>query len=142
MTGLSGARSRGQRTGWVAACVIGIAVVWIGAAFGLWWITVLAGLAIGLIVPRGRGAFGASALAGLLGWALPLAVAAVGLPIGRAASVVAGIMGFGTANGALVIVLTLLLGLLLCLSGAWIGVALRRLPPQGERRKASLTPDP
>ncbi len=124
----------------LALTVLGVAVVWIANLAGLWWVTSLAGLAIGLVVQRGRVAFGLAALAGLLGWAAPLAIASVGLPIGQAASVVAGIMGFGTANGYLVVAVTVLLGLLLCLSGAWVGVALRRLlpSPRATTRRSTL----
>lgn len=110
----------------------GIVATWAGNLQGVWWITPLAGLVIGLAL---RGAWvivGAAFLVGLLGWGLELAWLAISLPIGRAASVVAGIMGFGTGQGGVVIAVTLLLGVLLCLGGAWIGAALRRLllPPR------------
>ena len=106
--------------------IVGIAVIWAGNVHGSWWITPLVGFVMGLFL-IGAWTIVAAALAGLLGWGLELAWQAITLPIGRAASVTAGIMGFGTRQGYVVIVVTLLLGLLLCLCGAWLGAALRRL---------------
>jgi len=82
------------------AAVLGVGAVWSGNAAGLWWITPLAGLAIGLALRRGRAAFGVAALAGPLGWGLPLGVAALSLLMARVASLVAGIMVLGLAPAA------------------------------------------
>lgn len=113
------------------ATVGGLAVIWLANIFGLWWVTLLAGLGIGLMLRPMRSVFVAAGLAGALGWGAPLAWQALSVPIGAAASTVAGIMGFGASNGALIVVATLLLGAIYCAAGAWVGVALRRLalPP-------------
>ncbi len=109
-----------------ALVTIGSAAVWAGNLFGLWWVALPVGVLLGLLVRGARRALVAAAVAGALGWALPLAWLAGQEPIGRAADVVAGIMGLGTAGGA-IIVLTVLLGALLCAASAWIVVALRGL---------------
>jgi hypothetical protein len=109
----------------VPSLIIGIGIVWAANLAGLWWVTTLAGVSLGLLPQRGREVLGLSCLIGALGWGLPLVWQALTLPIGRVADVVGGIMGFGTTDGPLVIVLVLLLGLLLCLTGMWVGRALR-----------------
>lgn len=115
----------------IVAAVVGLVVIGVANAFGLWWVTMLVGLLIGLLV---RGAVPGVIVAGLpaaLGWGLPLAWQALSVPIGRVADVVGGILGFGTGSGGATIIATLILALLLSLSGLWLGAALRRLilPP-------------
>ncbi len=110
----------------VLAAVVGIAVVWVGNHFGFWWVTMLVGLAIGLFLGKVRAALVAATLAGVGGWGLDLLWQSFHADIGGAASVVAGIMGFGTSKGFIVILLTLALALLLSLAGCWVGTALRR----------------
>lgn len=110
----------------LALTIAGIAVVLASNAFGLWWVTLLVGFVIGLLVRGAVPSVIAAALAGVLGWGLALAWQSLFVPINSAASVVAGIM-FGTTNGALTIILTLVLALLLSLTGTWAGAALRRL---------------
>lgn len=111
------------------ATAAGLVVIWLANLFGLWWVTPLAGLVIGLALRRARAVFLSAVLAGALGWGAPLAWQALSLPIGAASSTVAGIMGFGASNGALIVVATLLLGAIYCAAGAWVGLALRRLVP-------------
>jgi len=114
--------------------VLGIAVVWVAAAGGLWWMPLPVGLVVGLILRGGRAIVAVTALAAALGWGLPLAARALSAPVGKTASVVAGILGLGAGNGAgaVVVVVTLVLAALLGLAGAWVGAALRRLvvPPR------------
>lgn len=111
----------------IVAAVIGLVVIGVANAFGLWWVTMLIGFLIGLLV---RGALPGVIVAGLpavLGWGLPLAWQALSVPIGRAADVVGGILGFGAGSGGATIIATLILALVLSLSGLWLGAALRRL---------------
>jgi hypothetical protein len=82
---------------------------------------------------RGRTAISLGALIGLLAWILPLARVDVTYGIGPAAASIAGIMGFGR-QGLLPIVLTLLVGALLGLTGAWLSIAVRQVAPQSINR--------
>jgi hypothetical protein len=93
---------------------------------GAWWAPFVAGLAIGFVQPRARFAVPAGAIVGLLSWALPLAALQVRYGAGSAAESLAAIMGFGH-QGAIPIVLTCVVGLLLGLTGAWLGSAARSL---------------
>jgi hypothetical protein len=81
---------------------------------------------VGITIPRARVAIPAGALAGLLGWAVPLLVIQVRDGLGPAAKSLAAIMGF-TGQPAIPLVLTCLVGLLLGLTGAWLAAALRSL---------------
>jgi len=113
-------------------CVLGIAVVWAAAGGGLWWMPLPVGLVVGLILRGGRAIVAVTALAAALGWGLPLAARSLSAPVGKTASVVAGILGLGAGAGVVVVVVTLVLAALLGLAGAWVGAALRRLvvPPR------------
>lgn len=127
--------SRRRKTGFGPAAlvtVIGVAVVWAAAVDGLWWAPLLAGFVIGVILRGARAIVTTAGLVAVLGWALPLAWQALHSPIGKVATVVAGILGLGTTRGPVVIVVTLAMALLLGLAGAWVGAALRRLivPPR------------
>lgn len=124
-----------RKTGFLILCVvIGIAIIWTSNLFGLWWMTMLVGSMLGLIL-RDWKAFAASLLSGGLSWGLPLALQAVTLPIGRTASVVASITSLG--DGTVILVATILLGVLLCVAGAWLGVALRSFLPKRRRHISS-----
>ena len=141
------------------AAIIGIAVIWAGNHFGLWWITMLVGLAIGVVLRGTWATLIAAALAAVGGWGLDLLWQSRQVDIGGVASVIAGILGlgqpfntnfgsggvsgtpeFGASNGYIVILLTLVLALLLALAGTWAGAALRRavLVVQGIRSGAAF----
>lgn len=100
---------------------------------GLWWAALPLTAALGLWL--GRWWLLPLALpVGLVGWGAPLLVLAVGAPVGRAANVIGAVLGVrGAAGGVVAVVLTLLIGVLLALAGAWLGVSARRLfrPPEG-----------
>ena len=107
----------------VIAIVIVAAVVAVaGVLAAAWWAPFVAGLAIGLVQPRARFAVPAGAAIGLLGWGVPLAVIQIQYGAGAAAASLAAIMGFGH-QGAIPVILTLVVGLLLGLTGAWLGSA-------------------
>ena len=102
--------SRRRKTGFGPAAlvtVVGVAVVWAAAVDGLWWAPLLAGFVIGVILWGGRAIVPTAGLVAVLGWALPLAWQALHSPIGKVATVVAGILGLGTTRGPVVIVVTL-----------------------------------
>jgi hypothetical protein len=106
----------------------GVAMVWLGGQLGGWWVTFLVGLAIGMALPRR--ALALAGAVGALGWGLPLALLALSAPVGGVAGAVAGLVGLPAAIGALVVILaTLLVGCLLSVVGAWVGLTGRRLLP-------------
>jgi hypothetical protein len=114
--------------GWLLliALVGGTAIALGGVLVGAWWLAFPAGMLIGITIPRARLAVPAGALAGLLGWGVPLLVIQVRDGLGPAASSLAAIMGF-TGQPAIPLILTCLVGLLLGLTGAWLASALRGL---------------
>jgi hypothetical protein len=77
-----------------------------------------------------RAAVPAGAAVGLLAWLIPLGVAQTRYGLGPTAAALAAIMGF-TGRPLVPLILTLVLGALLGLTGAWLGVAARALltPP-------------
>lgn len=107
---------------------LGTAACWAASEAGLWWATFAVGVALGLLL-RGRAALSAAAAAGALGWGLPLAWLQVSLGLGPTAGALGAILGFGRLGGVVPTLFTLLVGVLLALTGAWSGVALRRLRP-------------
>ena len=109
-----------------ATVVFALIVSVAGVLAGAWWAPFIAGLMIGAVQPRARFAVPAGAVVGLLGWALPLGAIQVQYGAGPAASSLAAIMGFGH-QAAIPVVLTLMVGLLLGATGAWLGSATRTL---------------
>lgn len=105
-------------------------IVATGVTLGAWWLTFPAGLAIGLVLARARWAIVAGGAAGLLGWVLLLGWEQAQYGLGPTASSLAAIMGFTGATVAPVI-LTCLVGLLLGLTGAWLGSAVRAMLVKG-----------
>jgi hypothetical protein len=97
-----------------------------GVLAGAWWAPFVAGLAIGFVQPRARFAVPAGAIVGLLAWGLPLAALQIQYGAGSTAQSLAAIMGFGH-QAVIPVVLTCAVGLLLGLTGAWLGSAARSL---------------
>jgi hypothetical protein len=114
--------------GWLLlfALVGGTAIALGGVLVGAWWLAFPAGMLIGITVTSARVAIPAGALAGLLGWGVPLLVIQVRDGLGPAAKSLAAIMAF-TGQPAIPLVLTCVVGLLLGLTGAWLASALRGL---------------
>ena len=94
-----------------------------GVLFGMWWAPFAVSLPVGVVASRARVAVPAGAAVGLLSWLVPLAVGQVRYGLGPSAQSLAAIMGFGRAS-AVPVVLTLLVGTLLGLTGAWLANAL------------------
>jgi hypothetical protein len=105
----------------VALIVAGVLSV-AGVELGVWWAPFAVGIAFGIVEPRARFAVPGGALIGLAGWAFPLAYAQVRFGLGPTAQSLATIMGFGHQS-AIPLALTLVTGLLLGLTGAWLGAA-------------------
>jgi len=103
----------------------------VGVMLGAWWAPFVFGVAYGVIVPRARFAIPVGALIGLVAWLIPLVSLDSRFGLGPTAGSLAAIMGFGH-QGAIPIVLTLVVGLLLGLTGAWLGSGGRSsLSPSG-----------
>ena len=105
--------------------VAGVTVVSLsGMLLGLWWVTFPAALVAGLALPRTVVALVAGAVAGVVAWSEPLLFAQTAYGLAPTATVLAAIMG--VKGAALVpIALTVVTGVLLGLSGAWLGAAAR-----------------
>jgi hypothetical protein len=112
------------RTGVLVAT--GFILALVGVLLGVWWMPFLIGAAIGLVVRRPLAAIPLGALSGLVSWLVPLAGIQVRYGLGPTAGSLAAIMGFDHA-GSVPIVLTLLVGTLLGLTGAWLASAARSL---------------
>jgi hypothetical protein len=110
---------------WIGAVVVFPILATVGVMLGAWWAPFVVGVAFGIIQPRARIAVPVGALIGLLGWAIPLASESR-FGLGPTAESLAAIMGFGH-QGAIPIALTLMVGLLLGATGAWLGSASRSL---------------
>ena len=110
----------------LVALVGGAAVSVVAVMLGIWWAPFVVGISIGIADRRARIAVAIGAAAGLLGWALPLAADQLLYGLGSTASSLAAIMGFGHQS-AIPVALTCLVGLVLGLSGAWLGSAGRSL---------------
>jgi hypothetical protein len=110
----------------LGAIVVLAILATVGVMLGAWWAPFALGLAFGIIEPHARIAVPGGALIGLVGWSIPLATLESRYGLGPAASSLAAIMGFGH-QGAIPIILTLVVGLLLGLTGAWLGSAARSL---------------
>lgn len=107
----------------------GVIVSLVGVLLGAWWIPFLAGAGIALVVGRPLIAIPAGAAVGLVSWLLPLAGIQVRYGLGATASSLAAIMGFDH-RGAVPVILALLVGALLGVTGAWLaGAALTLARP-------------
>jgi hypothetical protein len=109
-----------------AALVAGTAVAVVAVMLGAWWAPFVAGIAIGIAFPRARIAIPVGAATGFLAWGLLLVADQILYGLGPAAAGLGAIMGFGR-QAAIPVVLTCVVGLLLGLSGAWLGYAGRAL---------------
>lgn len=118
--------------------LLGALVALAGVLLGLWWAPFVVGVALGVVVPRARIALPAGAGIGLIAWLVPLAVAQERYGIGPTARSLAAIMGFDH-QAAVPVVLTLLVGTLLGLTGAWLASAIRSLTAR--RGSDSFAPD-
>ena len=97
-----------------------------GVLLGLWWAPFVVGLLLGAITQRARIAVPAGAAIGLLAWFIPLAVAQERYGLGPTAQSLAAIMGV-THLATVPVILTLVVGTLLGLTGAWLASATRSL---------------
>jgi hypothetical protein len=118
---------------WLAV-VVGVALVVVTQPAGLWWMPLVAGFALGVLL-RGRRAWLGALLTGALGWGLPLLWQARTEPVGAVAGVLGRLLGI---PAAVALAVTVLVGVVLALAGVWVGVAARRLVS----RKGVAVPPP
>jgi hypothetical protein len=115
----------------VVAVVASGAITGAGMVLGAWWLTFPVGVALGVVI-RARYAMPAGALAGLLAWGLPLGYEQWRYGIGPAARSLAEIMGITVGGPVAPVALTCVVGLLLGLTGAWVGAAGRSVVFSGQ----------
>jgi hypothetical protein len=106
----------------LAALILAVLVSVVTVVLEAWWAPFLVGLLFGVVEPRARFAVPGGALIGLAGWGLPLAAVQLRFGLGPSAQSLATIMGFGHQS-SIPLALTLVVGLLLGLTGAWLGSA-------------------
>lgn len=104
---------------WVGI-LIGVAVVALAEVDGLWWMTLVCGGLLGLLVGGWQASVGGS-LIGVLGWGIPLLWETRTEPVAAVTGVLGGM------PGVVALAATLLAGMLLALAGAWVGIAVRAL---------------
>jgi len=104
----------------------GVIVALLGVLLGAWWTPFFVGAAFGLVLQRPLVAIPLGAFSGLFAWLVPLAGLEVRYGIGPTTVSLAEIMGFDH-QGSLPVSLTLLVGMLLGLSGAWLASAVRQI---------------
>jgi small-conductance mechanosensitive channel len=113
--------------------IVSVIVNWLALQIGWWWLTLIVGLLIGVLLRPASIGFLASLCAGGFGWGLPLAVLALNAPVKSTAHAVESVVGLSSTGGRLIIVLTIVLGCILSVIGTWVGVAGRQLPGTGRR---------
>src|ERR1700677_197291 len=113
-------RSRGPLLAWLAACAVTAVILGLGAAFGLWFLPFVAGIAAGAWRCRVRAALALAVLAVIAGWGAALWWPALsGAPSGATARVIAALAGL-PPHAAVGVAATLLIGVLQALAALWL----------------------
>ena len=125
-------RHQGPTSLWLLAAAAGVAVIAAGAAAGLWFVPLAAGLVAGLANRiggwRARVLVPAVAVMAIVGWGIPLWWPALhGQRAGGTAPVIAALAAL-PASATAGVLLTLLVGVLQALAGLLLGRTLTRLP--------------
>ena len=110
------------------AILLSVLVALAGVVLGYWWLPFPVAAVLGAVAGRTTIALSAGAATGLLAWLVPLAVIQERYELDATANSLAAVMGFAHLP-AIPVVLTLVVGTLLGLTGAWLGVAARGLTP-------------
>ena len=118
-----------------AAAALGL----MGVLLGLWWAPVVAGVAAGLFIVRGRRALVAGAIVGLVAWGVPLGYAQLQYGLAKTAFSLAAIMGFDGAS-TIPFALTLIVAVLLGFCGGWLGASVRTFLPLTQLRQKAAGP--
>ena len=109
----------------LAAVLLAILLSISAVMLGAWWAPFAIALVIGVMHRRARIAIPVGAVLGLAAWGVPLASAHLQYGLRPTAESLAAIMGF--TEPLIPVVLTCVVGVLLGLSGAWLGSAVRSL---------------
>ena len=118
---------------WILFAAAGIALSWVSATYGAWYVLFLVGLVVGLLPQQPGGRALLAVVIALGGWGLPLLWMSFFYNLHSATGVISATMGFGSGSGWAVDVLTLVVALLLAVAGTWLGKAVRDLfVPQRE----------
>lgn len=112
-----------------AVFVVATAIALLGVYLGAWWSPFPVGIVAGVVLTRARWAVTAGALAGLVSWTVPLVAEQAQYGLKETSLSIAAIMGFDGA-ATIPLALTVLVGLLLGLTGAWLGSSARSLLPR------------
>jgi hypothetical protein len=118
----------------VVAVAAGVSVTWVGLAEGAWWLAFPVGLVIGGVLARAGEGLVAAAMAGMLGWLLPLEMLQTRYGLAPTIASLAAIVGVPPSQGFVAIVLTGVVGMLLGLTGAWLSSAVGSLAAPVWRR--------
>jgi hypothetical protein len=113
----------------------GIVLSLAGMFLGWWWVTFGTGIAIGLALSRTWTALVAGAISGLVAWSEPLIEANAQYGLGPTSLSIAAIMGVNDA-ALIPIALTVVVGVLLGLTGSWLGAAIRAVALNRPRSSA------
>jgi hypothetical protein len=115
-------------------------LIWGANLLGWWPITVLVGVLFAILFARKGKAIGLSLLAGVIGWGLELVILGVTHSVLPLAKTLGGILGLaGGAGTTVAILLPLIVGALLALSGAWIAGSIRSVLPSSSTSQVPLT---
>lgn len=109
----------------LAAVLLAILVSTAAVLLGVWWAPFVIAAVIGIMWRRARVAIPIGVILGLVAWGVPLASAHLEFGLRPTAESLAAIMGF--TQPAIPVALTIVVGVLLGLSGAWLGSAARSL---------------
>lgn len=109
----------------LAAVLLAILLSISGVMLGVWWAPFAIAVVLGVMHRRARIAIPIGAILGLAAWGVPLASAHLQYGLRPTAESLAAIMGF--TQPAIPVVLTCVVGVLLGVSGAWLGSAVRSL---------------
>jgi len=109
----------------LAAVLLAILLSISAVMLGVWWAPFAIAVVIGVMHRRARIAIPIGAVLGLAAWGVPLASAHLQYGLRPTAESLAAIMGF--TEPLIPVVLTCVVGMLLGLSGAWLGSAVRSL---------------
>lgn len=113
----------------VGIAIVALVLIWFGVQVGWWWATCAVGLVIGIVLRPIWLALVVALVTGCLGWSLPLALLSLNAPVGQIAAAVEGVTGVASTGGVVIILVTILLGGILSLVGAWVGIAGKGLLP-------------
>lgn len=122
----------GPASAWILAGVVGMAVIAVAAAFGVWFMPFVVGVVTGVAMRWGgwrlRVTVPAMVLVAALGWGIALWVTTLrGHPVGATARTIAALAGL-PAFAAAAIGLTLAVSVVQALAGLWLGRAIASRP--------------